>query len=144
MPGKFVVFLKSRLIFNVFCSLCMPVNKHFAYLFKVRIYQKVKCAIMRNLRGAIFCMKTNVLQDFYICIRVPLNKSSKCKKDVWRLWVLAPVVFRSVNKLNPIYMQSLFKKSVNLKHKPGLDLNVTAAQANKIKLITYCIMILVN
>ena len=122
----------------------MSVNKHFAYLFKVRISQKVKCAIMRNLRGAIFCMKTDVLQDFYICIRVPLNKSSKCKKDVRRLWVLAPVVFRSVNKLNPIYMQSLFKKSVNLKHKTGLDLNVTAAQANKIKLITYCIMILVN
>ena len=122
----------------------MYVCKQTFRIFKVRISQKVKCAIMRNLRGAIFCMKTNVLQDFYICIRVPLNKSSKCKKDVWRLWVLAPVVFRSVNKLNPIYMQSLFKKSVNLKHKTGLDLNVTAAQANKIKLITYCIMILVN
>ena len=41
-------------------------------------------------------------------------------------------------------MQSLFKKSVNLKHKTGLDLNVTAAQANKIKLQIYCIMVLVN
>ena len=99
---------------------------------------------MRNLRGATFCMKTNVLQDFYICIRLPLNKSSKCKKDVRRLWVLALVVFRSVNKSNPIYMESLFKKSVNLKHKTGLDLNVTVAQANKIKLQIYCIMILVN
>ena len=122
----------------------MYVCKQTFRIFKVCISQKVKCAIMRNLRGAIFCMKTNVLQDFYICFLVPLNKSSKCKKDVRRLWVLALVVFRSVNKLNPIYMQSLFRKSVNLKHKTGLDINVTAAQANKIKLQIYCIIILVN
>ena len=28
---------------------------------------------MRNLCGAIFCMKTNVLQNFQICISVPLK-----------------------------------------------------------------------
>ena len=122
----------------------MYVCKQTFLISKVYISQKVKGVIMRNLRGTIFCMRTNVLQDFYICIRVPLNKSSKCKKDVRRLWVLALVVFRSVNKSNSIYMESLFKKSVNLKHKTGLDLNVTAAQANKIKLQIYCIMVLVN
>ena len=28
---------------------------------------------MRNLRDTIFCMKTNELQDFHICISVPLT-----------------------------------------------------------------------
>ena len=28
---------------------------------------------MRNLRDTIFYMKTNVLQDFHICISVPLK-----------------------------------------------------------------------
>ena len=36
--------------------------------------QKVEGVIMRNLRDTIFYMKTNVLQDFHICISVPLNK----------------------------------------------------------------------
>ena len=39
----------------------------------MRISQKVKGVIMRNLRGTIFYMKTNVLQDFHICISVPLK-----------------------------------------------------------------------
>ena len=30
---------------------------------------------MRNLRGTIFYMKANVLQDFHICISVPLSTS---------------------------------------------------------------------
>ena len=30
---------------------------------------------MHNLNGTIFYMKTNVLQDFYICISVPLRKA---------------------------------------------------------------------
>ena len=33
---------------------------------KVHISQKVKGVTMRNLRGTIFHMKTNVLQDFHI------------------------------------------------------------------------------
>ena len=32
---------------------------------------------MRNLRGTIFYMKTNVLQDFHICISVPLIQLSE-------------------------------------------------------------------
>ena len=30
---------------------------------------------MRNLRDTIFYMKTNVLQDFHICISVPLMEN---------------------------------------------------------------------
>ena len=38
-----------------------------------------------------------------------------------RLRVLALEVFRSVNKLNPVYMQSLFEENVNPKrHKDDL------------------------
>ena len=33
--------------------------------------------------------------------------------SIRRLQVLALEVFRSVNKLNPVYMQSLFEKNVN-------------------------------
>ena len=36
---------------------------------------------MRNLRGTIFYMKTNVLQDFHICISVPLKENrKKCRE----------------------------------------------------------------
>ena len=35
--------------------------------------------------------------------------------EVRRLRVIAHGVFRSVNKLNPVYMQSLFEKNVNSK-----------------------------
>ena len=41
---------------------------------KVQISQKVKGVIMCNQRDIIFYMKTNVLQDFYICISLPLRK----------------------------------------------------------------------
>ena len=40
---------------------------------KVRISQKVKGAIMRSLRGTVFYMKMNILQDFCICISAPLT-----------------------------------------------------------------------
>ena len=40
---------------------------------------------------------------------------SKCTMEVCRLRVLAFEVFRSVNKLNPVYMQILFEKNVNSK-----------------------------
>ena len=38
----------------------------------MRISQEMKGVIMRNLRGTIFYIKTNVLQDFRICMSVPL------------------------------------------------------------------------
>ena len=46
---------------------------------KVRISQKVKGVTMRNLRDNIFHMKANVLQNFHICISVPLNDAEKQK-----------------------------------------------------------------
>ena len=39
----------------------------------MRISQEMKGVIMRNLCGTIFYIKTNVLQDFRICMSVPLN-----------------------------------------------------------------------
>ena len=44
-------------------------NKH-----ATNIYQKLKDVIIRNLRDTISYMKKNVLQDFHICISVPLNE----------------------------------------------------------------------
>ena len=40
---------------------------------KVRIFQKVKGVLMSNLWDIIFYMKANVLQDFHICMSVPLS-----------------------------------------------------------------------
>ena len=51
----------------------MFVRKHFAYLnFAFLKIQSMNDIIMRNLRGTIFNMKINVLEDFYICISVLL------------------------------------------------------------------------
>ena len=51
----------------------MHVCKQTIRISKVRLSQKVKGVIMHTLRGTIFCMKTNVLQNFHICISVPLK-----------------------------------------------------------------------
>ena len=56
-----------------------------------------------------------VLNDFYSNYEPALNQSSKCTIEVCRLRVLALEVFRSVNKLNPVYMQILFEKNENSK-----------------------------
>ena len=71
---KVCIFLQSRLLFNAFYCFCMFV-KNISQISQVRISQKMKCVIMRNLRDTIFYMKTNVLQDFLICMSVPLNHS---------------------------------------------------------------------
>ena len=39
------------------------------------ISQEVKGVIMHNMCGSIFYIKTNVLQDFHICMSVPLNQN---------------------------------------------------------------------
>ena len=56
-----------------------------------------------------------VLNDHTFNYETLLNKSRKCTIEVRRLQLLALEVFRSVNKLNPIYMQSLFAKNINSK-----------------------------
>ena len=47
---------------------------------------------MRNLRDTIFYVKTNVLQNFYICISVPL----KSKTYDFLFCVLEEVSFKSI------------------------------------------------
>ena len=70
LPVKFVLFLKSRLIFKIFYCFCMFVNKHFANL---RVYSS---RILKNkntkFSGYYFCMDKNILRDFEICISLPL------------------------------------------------------------------------
>ena len=72
-PLKFVFFLKLvfflKSTFNVFY--CFYVYKQIFGISEVRIFQKVKAVIMRNLRDTIFYMETNALQHFHICISVP-------------------------------------------------------------------------
>ena len=66
-----------------------------------------------------------VLNDYTSNYETLLNKSSECTMEVRRLRVLALEVFRSVNKLNPVYLQSLFEKNVNSKrHKDDLRVPV--------------------
>ena len=42
----------------------------------MRISQQVKGVKMRILRGTIFNMTTKVLQDFHICMSVPLKNQA--------------------------------------------------------------------
>ena len=72
LPVKFVFSLKSRLLFNVFYFFCMFVNKHSRYV-KCTYLKRERCY---NVQSAwyYFYMKTNILQDFHICISVPLRK----------------------------------------------------------------------
>ena len=37
------------------------------------MFQKVKRVTMRNLFDTIFCINTSVLQNFHICMSVPLK-----------------------------------------------------------------------
>ena len=53
-PVKFVFFLKSRLLFNLFHCLCLFANKH-----------------------CYFYINTNIKGDFQICISVLLNHERK-------------------------------------------------------------------
>ena len=68
LPVKFVFFLKSRLLFNVFYCFCMFVNKHFTYLrcANLKAWKVLKCAICVLL----FFMLRRI---FHICISVPLT-----------------------------------------------------------------------
>ena len=39
----------------------------------MRMSQKLKDVTMSNFSDTVFYMETNLLQNFYICISVPLN-----------------------------------------------------------------------
>ena len=75
-PVKFVVFLKSRVYYSRVHILFLYVCKQIFRRSKVRISQKVKVAIMRNLRDTIFYMRTDVLQDWSV-IKRPTEGSTR-------------------------------------------------------------------
>ena len=58
---------KSRLLFNVLYCFCIS---------QVRISQKVNSVILRKLGYIIFCVKKDILEDFWICISVRLRVPS--------------------------------------------------------------------
>ena len=51
----------------------MYVCKQTFQISRVRISQKAKGVIMRNLRNVVFYVKTKILTDFHICISLPLR-----------------------------------------------------------------------
>ena len=55
---------------------------------KLRIFQEMKGVIMRNLCGTVFNIKTNVLQDFRICMSVPLNLKKTEIRYKWNLSII--------------------------------------------------------
>ena len=61
------------------------------------------------------CILRFVLNDYTSNYETMLNKSSKCTMEVRQIRVLPLEVFRSVNKLNPVYIQSFFETNVNSK-----------------------------
>ena len=76
-PVKFVFFLKSRVYYSrVHILLFLYVCKQIFRRSKVRISQRVKVAIMRNLRDTIFYMRTDVLQDWSV-IKRPTEGSTR-------------------------------------------------------------------
>ena len=91
---KFINFLKSRLIFNIFYCFWMFVNKLFTYItyITLRISQKVKDVLMWNLQTYYFHIKANTIADFQICINVPLRKILKTAN-------LPPFTIRLINHI---------------------------------------------
>ena len=81
-----------------------PLVSHFC---SQRLINKIENIQKRILRF--------LLNDYTSNYETVLNKSDICTMEVRRLRVIAHEVFRSVNKLNPVYMQSLFEKNVNSK-----------------------------
>ena len=70
LPAKFVFFLKSRLLFNIFYSFCMFVNKHF--ILSNTHNSKSKWCDNAKLLEYYFYVKKKMSVDFQICISVPL------------------------------------------------------------------------
>ena len=75
LSAKFVFFLKSRLLFNIFYCFCIFVNKHFIYL--AAHNSTCKYCYNAKLSADYFYVKTKISIDFQICISVPLSKLLK-------------------------------------------------------------------
>ena len=102
---EFVLFLQSRLIFNVFSCFYMFGNhlcKQTFFISKVRVSQKVKGAVMRNLRDTVFYIKTNCkifigvpLRLFVIyCFRYLLKLKERNILDDASLYVLINMLYK--------------------------------------------------
>ena len=76
---KFVFFLKSRLIFEIFYCFCMFVKKRFtdtgAYISESKGWYNAKSSAYN------FYMRTNVPLNFRICISVPLKISQNLQEN---------------------------------------------------------------
>ena len=63
-----------------------------------------------------------------------LSKTERCTLDFVRLQILAPGVFRSINNINPNYIQSLVGKNKISKRRPNefiISFHNTATFGNK-------------
>ena len=69
LPAKFVIFLKSRLIFNILYCFWIFVNKTFTYL--TFTSKSIRCFNMKS-SAYYFYTKTKIMIDFQIYISVPL------------------------------------------------------------------------
>ena len=75
LPVKFINFLKSRLIFNMFYCFWMFVNK----ISRAHFSKCKRCFNVKSSTYYYFLVKTNILADFQVCISVPLISWSKIK-----------------------------------------------------------------
>ena len=84
MLVKFLIFLGSRLIFNIFYCFWMFVNKLFTYS-RVHISKNKTCL---NAKSSAYYlhMKTKILPDFWICISVPNITSQTLKICILHLY----------------------------------------------------------
>ena len=91
LPAKFVNFLKSRLIFNIFYCFWMFVNKLFTYL----TWAYLRKQKVFNVKSSTyyFHMKTKALADFQICISVPLTFTEKASIYFFLLFVTNRILF---------------------------------------------------
>ena len=90
---------------------------YYSYLKQRKQNVKINITYSQRLMNIIEniqkCILQFVLNNYTSNYEKLLNKSSKCAMEVRRLRALE--VFRYVNKLKPVYMQSLFEKNVNSK-----------------------------
>ena len=101
-PVMLIALIANSFIYSNFN--CCPLVLHFC---SQRLMNKIE-NIQKRILGFVLNDSTSNHESL-------LNKSSRCTMEVRRLRVLALEIFRSVNKLNPVYMQSLFEKNVNSK-----------------------------
>ena len=124
-PVKFTYFLKSRLLFNILYCFCMFVNKHFAYLWCTYL-KKWKCY---NAQSTLyyFYTKTNLLQDFHICISVTFRD-----------------VFRNLSDISDgSFCENNFRKTLHLKCLTGFWIRLLPISECRKKISFCCRVMLV-